>query len=52
MECDYCFVQEAELEIVLTEGQVFYSCQTCVFDVIKEQADTDNRVATMTEIEA
>lgn len=48
--CDYCIECDAEVEIVLAEGQVFYACKICVPEVIKEQASTENPVHSMDEL--
>lgn len=50
-ECMGCVVKAAEVEIVLADGHVLYSCVVCTPLVIRENASTDNPVHSMSLIE-
>jgi hypothetical protein len=49
--CMGCINKDAEVEIVLAEGQCLDSCIDCIPLVIKENAGTDNPVHSVRKIE-
>jgi hypothetical protein len=42
---------DAEVEVVLQDGEGFYCCMICLDGAIEEQADKDNPIVTVTELE-
>lgn len=51
MYCDNCPADVIKFEITLESGQVFYVCDDCLIETIKENAYTDNPVHSIEEIE-
>jgi hypothetical protein len=47
--CVYCGEDEAQVEIVLSEGQVLYSHRDCLAGAIRENASTDNPVHSISD---
>jgi hypothetical protein len=51
IECGHCIFRDAEVEITLAAGEVYYACKGCAGRVIAEKASTENPVHEMHELE-
>jgi len=50
--CDYCETQDAQAEVVLTDGFCACVCLLCIEDWIRDHASTENPVHSMEQIDA
>ena len=51
IDCMGCIIKLSEVEIMLENGHCVYSCKDCIPLVITENADSDNPVHSITEME-
>jgi len=51
LDCDSCPSDEAIIEIILSEGQVYNVCEDCIFICIRDNASKENPVFAVSQIE-